>query len=224
MQERKDSLTNGHYYHIFTRSIAGFVVFNNKNEFLRICDMINLYQYKDFAYRYGKFLELKTETQAAIRLGLIGSQKYVEIIAYCVMPTHLHLILKQNSTEGVSRFMSKLLNSYSRYFNIRHKRIGPLWSGRFKNVLVRGDEQLLHLTRYIHLNPTSANIVDKPEEWEFSSYREYIGELIGNSSICETGELFEISSKQYKKFVDDRKRYQQDLSVIKSALIDNYTG
>ena len=70
--------------------------------------------------------------------------------------------------------MRRLLNSYTRYFNEKIKRKGPLWEGRFKKVLVNSDEQLLHLTRYVHLNPVSAGIVEKPEDWPCSSYREYI--------------------------------------------------
>jgi putative transposase len=79
------------------------------------------------------------------------------------MPTHIHLVLRQLKDGGISKFMSNILNSYSRYFNIKHNRKGPLWEGRFRKVLVGSDEQLLHLTRYVHLNPVTACLVDKPK-------------------------------------------------------------
>jgi len=65
--------------------------------------------------------------------------------------------------EGISLYMKNLLNSYTRYFNTKTKRKGPLWQGRFKSVLIKMDEQL-YLTRYIHLNPTSEDLVEKTSE------------------------------------------------------------
>jgi len=121
--------------------------------------------------------------------------------------------------------MAKVLNGYSRYFNIKYQRIGPLWESRFKSVLVAADEQLLHLTRYIHLNPTSAGLVKNPEDWEYSSYNQYINPQEKKSErFCEYSELFDLSPKQYRDFVDDRKSYQKEISIIKKALIDDYLG
>ena len=61
---------------------------------------------------------------------------FVEIIAYCIMPTHFHLVVKQLKEDGISFFIQQILNSYSRYFNIKTKRKGPLWEGRFQNVII----------------------------------------------------------------------------------------
>lgn len=144
--------------------------------------------------------------------------KIVQIIAYCLMPTHIHLILKQLSPSGISIFMSNVLNSYTRYFNVKHKRKGPLWESKFQNVLVNKDEQLLHLTRYIHLNPTSASLANKPQGWEFSSYNEYLGST--NYPICQFDDLLNIQSAEYKKFAQDRIAYQRELAIIKKQLID----
>jgi putative transposase len=99
------------------------------------------------------------------------NEQLVEVVAYCIMQTHFHLILKQVTEDGIAKFMGRILNGYSRYFNSLHSRVGPLWTGRFKNVLIRNDEHLLHLTRYIHLNPVSAGLVTKPEDWDYSSYK-----------------------------------------------------
>jgi len=105
-----------------------------------------------------------------------NSDLFVKIISYCIMPTHYHLLLEQVKDGGTEKFISKILNSYAKYFNLRHKRSGPLWSSRFKSVGVDDNEQLLHLTRYIHLNPTSAGYVSMPEDWQYSSYVEYISD------------------------------------------------
>ena len=139
------------------------------------------------------------------------------------MPTHVHLILKQLEPDGISTFMRKVLDSFSKYFNIKSNRHGPLWESRFKDVLVTSDEQLLHLTRYLHLNPVSAGLVKRPEQWPFSSYGEYISKKT-ESNLCSWDGLFEFDSKRYEKFVHDRISYQRSLSRIKRLLNKNYTG
>jgi len=135
------------------------------------------------------------------------------------MPTHVHLILKQLTSDGISDFIGKVLNSYSKYFNTKHKRKGPLWEERFKNILVITDEQLLHLTRYLHLNPATALIVEKPEDWPYSSYCEYLG--IGQGiGLCKYQDILNINPKSYRKFVNDRISYQRELAKIKALITD----
>ena len=218
-------MVTGQFYHIYSRSIAGFIVFNNPDEYSRMIDIFSLYQYRDFNHKYSRFADLDFTLQAEIRTDLEkSSSKYVDIVAYCLMPTHLHLILKQSEDGGISTFISKTLNSYTRYFNIRHKRIGPLWEGRFKNVFVENDEQMIHLTRYIHLNPSSASIVNYPIEWPHSSYGEYIELDSVLNPICLYREILDIVPSEYKRFVNDYKDFQRNISEIKKHLIDNYTG
>lgn len=220
---RKEALTTEQIYHVINRSIAKYEIFNDEQDYLRIMEIIDLYQFTDFVYKYSNYLRLSTLNQTILTDNIKKSSLVlVEIIAYCIMPTHIHLVFKQVEDNGISKYMARLLNSYSRYFNIRHQRKGPLWEGRFKNVLVTTDEQLIHLTRYIHLNPVSAGLVLKPEEWMYSSYLEYI-EKIPNR-LCNTDKIIEINPKDYQKFVHDRIAYQKELSKIKYLLLDGYTG
>jgi putative transposase len=224
-QARKDPLINNQIYHVYNRSIAGFKFFNTEDDYERMVRMIDLYRYNDFDYRFSRFDELDSDTKEKIISVLReNSSRSVEIIAYCLMPTHLHLVLKQLSESGISKYLSKLLNSYARYFNQKYKRSGHLWSGTFKSVLVEDDEQLLHLTRYIHLNPTSSKLAETPEDWAYSSYEEYLHPDKASCNICHFDGLFDLKSDEYKRFVDDRKEYQAKLSEIKSILIDDYTG
>lgn len=111
--------------------------------------------------------------------------------------------------------MSNVLNSYSKYFNIKHNRKGPLWEGRFKSVLIETDEQLLHLTRYIHLNPVTAFLVEKPDAWKSSSYGEYVASMNSDASICNYDAVLKIEPKEYKDFVDEQIPHQRDLAHIK---------
>jgi len=183
------------------------------------------YQVKNMAHRFSWFLELDKIKKDGFSKHFIsisqGKEKLVQIIAYCLMPTHVHLVLKQLEENGISIFMGNILNSYSRYFNTKHKRKGPLWEGRFKNVLVDNDEQLLHLTRYIHLNPATAYLVDKPEDWTMSSYKEYLLEANKDNRICEYDDILDINTPSYKTFVEDRVSYQRELVSIKKLLLED---
>jgi putative transposase len=136
------------------------------------------------------------------------------------MPTHLHLVLKQLRAHGISQYIGRLLNSYSRYFNKRYERKGPLWESRFQSLLVESDEQLLHLTRYLHLNPVTAGLVESPETWEYSSYREYLGLVSKEEGACNYSGLLEIGPLAYQRFVCNRIDYQRKLARIKNLLIE----
>ena len=185
--------------------------------------MLDLYRFLDFTCKYSNFSKLTLPNQKLLAKRLKeSSRKYVSITAYCLMPTHFHLILKQIAEDGITKYIANVLNSYSRYFNLSHQRKGPLWESHFKNVLIKTDEQILHLTRYIHLNPVSAGLVSKPEDWQHSSYLEYIN--CEKEELYSFSEVIDIAPSQYQKFVNDQIAYQKELSIIKSILIDDYSG
>ena len=174
--------------------------------------------------KFSKFIELEICQQNGFNnaLNFISKDKenLVQIIAYCFMPTHIHLILKQLIDNGISKYMKDLLISYTRTFNLMHKRKGPLWESRFRSVLVKIDEQLLHLTRYLHLNPVTAGLVNRPEDWVYSSYREYLGDVNKPAVICQFDDILDIKPISYRKFVNDQISSQRELAKIKNAMID----
>lgn len=98
--------------------------------------------------------------------------KEIELIAYSLMPNHFHLLIKQNEKKSIEKFMRSLATRYSMYFNKKYNRVGKLFQGRYKACLITQDSYLLHLTRYIHLNPSefTSNL-----EEAFSSYADYLG-------------------------------------------------
>lgn len=222
MYVRKDLLVVGEIYHVFNKSIAGFKILNNNSEFSRMMGTIRHYQREKPPVKFSQFIKSTRtkDNQPDETIPLAEKEKLVEIIAYCLMPTHLHLILNQLKEKGISTFMSNILNSYTRYFNTKINRKGPLWEGRFKNVLVETDEQLLHLTRYIHLNPVTAYLANKPEEWPASSYREYLLKVNDNDRICKYNDILDIEPTPYRKFVEDLVSYQRELATIKELLLE----
>lgn len=102
----------------------------------------------------------------------------ITLCAYCLMPNHFHFLINQTNKDSMTRFIQALCTSYSMYFNKKYKRIGTLFQGPYKAVLVMEDSYLLHLSRYIHLNPiellTGPGPV-KPENYSYSSYPHYLG-------------------------------------------------
>jgi putative transposase len=217
---RKQPLVTGKHYHIYTKTIAGFKIFNQRDDFLRLRNILRFAQSVDALTPLSQLLSLKTKEADRRREGILSSEKQVEIIAYCIMPTHVHFFLKQLREEGISRFMNRTLLSYTRFFNLKHKRKGPLWESRFQSVPIENDTQAIHLTRYIHLNPATAGLVKSPDEWEFSSYHEYICEDEPEEGICKYKDLFDLKVGEYKKFVSDRAGYQRELARIKGLILE----
>lgn len=97
----------------------------------------------------------------------------VEIHAFCLMGNHFHLLVRTPEA-NLSRAIRHLCGVYAQRFNLRHGRDGPLFRGRFKAILVEAEEYLLQVSRYIHLNPIAANLVRRPEQYRWSSYRGYL--------------------------------------------------
>ena len=219
MQSRKEILVTGDVHHVFTKSIMKYIIFRDDHEYMRIKNLVKYYSIETQALKFSTFSKIK-DKQKFNKIHFDTPETLVKIISYCFMPTHIHLVLRQEKDNGISKFMNNILNSYSRYFNLRTKRKGPLWEARFKNVKVETDEQLMHLTRYLHLNPTTASLVKRPGNWQHSSYQEYLGKIEENECMCEFSEFLEIKPKDYKEFVNSNASYQRELGLIKNLFLD----
>lgn len=221
---RKDPLDVGEIYHVMNKSIAGFKIFNSEHDYQRILQNFAYFSIGDplpkFAFFLDRSHQARKSFEAYLHQCFPKPNLRVQIIAYCLMPTHFHLILKPLEENGISLMMHDALNSYSHYFNAKYKRKGPLWVGPFKNVLVDSDEQLWHLTRYLHLNPSTASIVKNPEDWPYSSYHEYIAPTKVKWILCDYQELLNIRPKLYRKFVEDQADYQRELAQIKHLTLE----
>lgn len=138
----------------------------------------------------------------------------IKLIAFCLMPNHFHLLVWQKSSKSIEIFMRSLLTKYSMYFNKRNKRVGHLFQGSYKAVLVENDYQLLHLTRYIHLNPYKKDNplqVHSQLKSVYSSYDDYLGasniEWLNKEEILSffksRRETNSSRSVSYENFVED---------------------
>lgn len=151
-----------------------------------------------------------------------------ELLAYCLMPNHFHLLVRvrpvsTSEVEGptsevgcLSRAMMRLLVSYTKKINMNRGRVGALFAGQFQAKHVDVDPYLLHLTRYMHLNPQCAGFVDQAQDWIFSSYQDYLGLREGTLPNPEPVLSQFGSSDEYRAFVT--AYHPSDLVLIESYL------
>lgn len=212
MPSRASPFVDDEYYHVFNRGINKMVVFESAYNYKHFLKTINYYQYEGPKPR----LSIYTPTTSKIPL----EKKIVDIISYCLMPNHFHFLLRQNRENGITEFISNLTNSYTKYVNIKTKRCGPLFQGEFKAVHVENNDQLLHLSRYIHLNPVVSFMVKDLEFYSWSSYLEYIG--IANQNICSKEIILDQfkTKEDYKQFCLSQIEYAKELERIKHLTID----
>lgn len=215
MPSRKIPFTNGYIYHIYNRGCEKRRIFESRSDYLRFLKLLSYYQFEGPKPKLSYFLNLDTQAHKPVL-----NKKIVEILVFCLMPNHFHLTLRQLEDGGITEFMSKISNGFTKYFNIKQDRVGPLFQGEFKSVLIQTDEQLLHLSRYIHLNPVASFIVQDPKDYEWSSYKEYIQNSEGMCSKEEILAFFKLP-KAYEQFVLDQKDYAQQLEIIKHQLLED---
>lgn len=214
MALRKTVLAEGEVYHILNRGVDKRVIFSDTWGYKRFIQAMIYYQIKNPPVKFSKFILNKD------RYKIEKDKKLVEIFAYCLMPTHFHFILKQLSKDGISLFIKKLLDSYARYFNTKYSRRGPLFEGNFKAIRAENDEQLIHLSRYIHLNPITDFLVRDLKDYLYSSYSEYLG--FSKTKIADKEFILShfSSPKKYEDFVLSRVYYQRELKKIQRLLLE----
>ena len=224
MPGRGFPLLTGDIFHIVNRGITDFDAFADHQEYQRAIATLAYYRDQKPRIRFSFFVKLPIERQQAyVQSRGPTHPKLVSILAFCLMLNHFHLLLKQLADNGISTFLSQFTNSYTRYFNTKNKRSGPIFQGRFKAVRIESEEQLMHVSRYIHLNPYSAGLTPSLHDLEtypYSSFTEYLEP--GKSGLCETRTVSGLFGGQedYKSFVFDHADYQRQLEYIKHLTLD----
>jgi len=172
---RKVKFVQGHYYHIYNRGANRQPIFRTDDNYRFL-----LRRVKAYATRFD-----------------------IAVIAYCLMPNHYHFLLRQDGPHSISRFVQAVFNSYTKAFNKMFHRSGTLFAGPFRAVWVDRDEYLLHLCRYIHLNPVRAGLVASPEAWPYSNYLEWVGAREGRLKDEAFIRAWFPSPQAYREFVRD---------------------
>ena len=213
-------------YNVFNRGIDRRPTFIGKLELNRAIDILDFYRFANLPTCLSKYLKLPNEERENIFKELKEkNKKLIEIYSYCLMPNHFHFLMKQLQDNGISKFMSNFQNSYTRYFNVKKKRDGPLFLDQFKAVRIETDEQFLHVSRYIHLNPLTSYVIKDFKdliEYPWSSLSEYQN---NNLLICETSTILDFlgKRKQQKKYLDfirDQVNYQREFHKIGHLILE----
>jgi putative transposase len=229
---RKINFTNNEHYHIYNRGTDKRKIFLNKSDYFRF--LHNLYKFNNEkpAIQFSRTTKDVGGRASNIKKEKPG-KKLVNIICFCLMPNHFHLILEQLVDNGISKFMHKLGTGYAMAFNIKYKRTGTLFQGKFKAIHIKNETYLTHLSRYIHLNPVELKEKNWKESgiksWEkaneflenyrYSSYLDYIGKK-NFPSITNRKLILEIfdNEKKYRKFV--KEWLVKDLSNIGDLILE----
>ena len=198
------------YYHIYNRGVARLPIFLDDQDYKVFLSYLKTY-----------LTEPKKDDEIFPSRKLKNYNQLIKLLTYCLMPNHFHLMLWQREIDSISNFMRSLFIKYSLYFNKKYKRVGPVFQGKFKGVIIESEPQFIFLSKYIHRNPLSLTSSSELEAYSYSSYRNYLGKI--NQSWVDTSEILSYFSKSnyansYKQFVEELD--ERDLMLIKSVVLD----
>jgi putative transposase len=175
------------YYHVYNRGNNKRTLFAEREDYARFIDLFYLYLTRPL----DRFCLRKTFCDD------------IKLLAFCLMPNHFHLLLHQKSSRGLPDFMKRLQLSYSLYIHKKKAKRGPLYEGRYKARLVKGENDLLNVSRYIHTNPSE--LTEDVLHYPYSSFKVYADPLredkSGFLSTIEILSYFDCSKDLYRRYV-----------------------
>jgi|SRR3989344_7584609 len=200
------SLVNGSFYHIFNRGVEKRTIFTSTSEYYRFLQTLDFYRFYPTPRKLSTHLRFNTELPKPN----FSQKELVKILCFCLMPNHFHLLLQQLEENGASEFLRRMADSYTRYFNTKNKRVGPLFQGTFKAKIIKNDEYLLQVSKYIHRNPVTLSKWNTKvlSDYTFSSYPGYLNSK-RNFQFCDTETISKYFSKNpnlsYQSFVEEKE-------------------
>jgi len=235
MPYRKEQFNTGDIYHVILRAIDDNVIFKNVNDYYR--GIFSVYEFnttnpveirkrRDARLKFKKLSKASGDPTSAVFTD--SRDKLVEILAFCFMPNHIHLLVKQLKDNGMAKFMAKLGGGYARYFNLKYDRKGYVFQNRFLAIRIKTDEQLKIVFAYIHANPVSLiepnwkergisnlqKVIKFIEKYKWSSYSDYLGKpnfssVTSREFILETMGGWEICQKFIEEWIKYRGRVKE---------------
>lgn len=226
MPIKRPQLVNDETYHIVLRGVVDSLIFKDNDDYYRA--IFSLYEFNTT-----EPIEIREQRKKRKAIKANGEQfsvdtreLIVEILAFCFMPNHIHLWLKQIQNDGITRFMRKFGAGYAGYFNKKYNRKGHLFQGRFRAVHVSTNEQFQNLFVYIHTNPISLvepkwkergikepnKVIRFLENYKWSSYSDYLGKK-NFSSLTKRDFILKVmgGKEGCKNFIKDWVKYKGEL-------------
>jgi putative transposase len=189
------------YYHLYNRGNNKDVIFQDSQDYAVFLNLLKRHL---------------SPTETADKLGrpYRNLSKEVELLAFCLMPNHYHLLIYQYAEDGMTQLLRSVATAYSGYYNKKYNRIGRLFQDAFKASAIDSEPYLEHISRYIHLNPKDWRT------WEWSSLPYYSGKKTADwVKHQKVSEIFE--NEDYLEFVADYESHKDMLDKIKHSLADH---
>ncbi len=155
MRVKAEEFISGCYYHIYNHAAQKLLLFRDAEDYQKCLSLMNIY---------------------------LVSPGF-SVVAFCLMPNHYHLLIRQNDECPIYQIMNKIWFRYAKYYNGKYGGKGSIFAGRTQHKHVDKDRYLFRLSAYIHQNPVSAGLVKSPEDWEWSNYQEWIG--LRHTRLCD---------------------------------------
>jgi len=204
---RKIVIAPNEYYHLYNRGVNKQDIFHNDRDRARFLFLILHFQstvtFTNIEYYVSHFMRHRVFNISKKSLKNLCENKLVEVVNFCLMPNHFHLLIFEKTEGGIAQYMQRVLNAYTKYYNTKYKKSGHLFQGPYQAVHVYDNAQLLHLSAYIHRN--SIDLLEwrsKISEYPWSSLGDYVGEnrwhdLLSKEIISE-----QFPGNDYAEFIE----------------------
>ena len=246
MPYRKEEFANGEIYHIILRGLDDNLIFKDTNDYYR--GIFSIYEFnnsKPITIRERRIARnriKKTENinkdsreRVSVVFNIDEREKLVEVLCFCFMPNHVHLLAKQLKDSGITKFMRKVGAGYAGYFNRKYERKGYVFQNRFRSIYIEDDNQLRTIFNYIHVNPISLvkpgwkekgidnsnEVIKFLEEYKWSSYQDYIGRA-NFASVTDRDFMSEFIGgvNGCKLAIEDWVKYKEELIKSQNILLE----
>jgi len=223
---RKQYLKNG-YYHLYNRGVEKRKIFMDKQDYAVFLSYLRDYLLPKNNENLNKIIadpkiSWKEKDKALKLLRLNNFSSDISLLSFCLMPNHFHLFIKQANENSIDKFINSLCTRYTMYFNKKYKRVGSLYQGVYKAVLVTNEKQFVYLSRYIHKQALKIASQGDALRSQPSSYDDYLG--FKKTAWVHPEEVLpyfseEIADLSYKNFVEGGNN-DELLWTIKDITLD----
>ena len=214
---RNIKIAPGEYYHVLNRGVNKQLIFHDDSDKIRFLFLILYFQSPVEFPQIGRSIksfvkhrvfDINKETQQKI-----VKAKFVELTSFCLMQNHFHLIMKEVEENGTARYMQRVLNSYTKYYNTKYHKSGHLFQGPYKAVHVSNNKQLLYLSTYVHRNPRELKEwKNKESDYPWSSYQDLI-----SKNRFEELLVFDIINGQF----ENKDEYDEFVKTSPAKLLED---
>ncbi|MDZ7785840.1 MAG: transposase [Candidatus Saccharibacteria bacterium] len=207
-------------YHVYNRGVDKRIIFTDQRDYAVFLSFLKYALLSDAEHQKKDEVDTTLLTDAQrFNLRREGLADKVDLVSFCLMPNHFHLLLYQYEPDAITKLMRSIATGYAIYFNKRHERTGSLFQGVYKASRINSDAYWWHVSRYIHLNPP--DIGEDYKTYPYSSYRFYVKQAEADwvkPKLIMDG--FK-GKKDYEKFVSEYLTKRNELLEIKDVLANS---